>query len=511
MYIEKTIFRKEKIMASLSPLRAQVPVYEGIELVNRGKVRDTYALDDGNLLMVATDGISIFDFVLNALIPEKGRILTAMSHFWFKMLEEHGIATHLIVAGSDIDRYIPSALRGNFDLQSRAMVVRKLFMRPVEFIARGYLTGSALDAYYRDNMVWVCGHRLGQGLQDGDALPRVLDTPTTKAEVGHDKPLDPYMIRHQYPEETYRLIAAYQIISSYARSRGIILADTKFEFGVDEQKIIRIADEAGTGDSSRFWDALVWDRSRTSKENRKAPAPFDKQIVRAWGIGCGINKNNPGNSHDTAHVHGLELPERLIAATTATYRYIFWRLTGMTVENYFEKLGVALPVPQKRVAIVAGSETDVPAVREAVDRFLQFQRKQVSSIVSHVVSCHRNPFEQRDFVLNKCHEIDVIVSAGGKAFALPGVLDAWLYASGQEIPVIGVALGSLGTESFDAAKLSIKELPGCPVVMDEIHGEVYAGVEGIVQALTRINEGELPPPRARVVPPAQFDKTLFVR
>lgn len=496
-------------MASLSPLRAQVPVYEGIELLNRGKVRDMYALDDGNLLMVATDGISIFDFVLNALILQKGRILTAMSHFWFKMLEEHGIATHLIAAGSDIDRYVPSALRGNPDLQARAMVVRKLSMHPVEFIARGYITGSAFEAYNRDSM--VCGHRLPPGLQDGDALPRVLDTPTTKADVGHDEPLYSYVIRRRYAEETYRLIAAYQIISSYARSRGIIFADTKFEFGVDEQKIVRIADEAGTGDSSRFWDALVWEQSRKSKENRKAPAPFDKQLVRAWGIEQGINKNDPGNPHDTVHVHGLKLPERLIAATTATYRYIFWRIAGMTIESYFEKLGVALPVPQKRLVIVVGSESDVPAVREALDRFSQYPWKQISSIALHVVSCHRNPFELRDFALNKCYGTDVVVAAGGKAFALPGVLDAWLHASGQEIPVIGVALGSPGTEALEDACRSIKGLPGSPVVMDEMRGEVYVGVEGIVQALIRINEGELPPLGSREERPAQFDKAFFVR
>ena len=168
-------------MPTLSPQRQQVAVLPGLKLLGRGKVRDSYELGNGNLLIVATDGISIFDFVLNAIVPEKGAVLAAMSHYWLTRLEKDlGIKTHLIAAGAAIDAYLRPAFGSNPALQSRAMVVRKLSMADVEFVVRGYLTGSGLKSYKETGM--VCGIMLPPGLQDGDELPELIATPTTKAQ-----------------------------------------------------------------------------------------------------------------------------------------------------------------------------------------------------------------------------------------------------------------------------------------------------------------------------------------
>lgn len=324
-------------MTKHSPARADVKLLPSLELFSRGKVRDTYSLPNENLLSVATDGISIFDFVLNALIPGKGVILNAMNHFWVQYLGNFRIKTHLIATGSDIDEYLPVELRNNFDLQSRAMVIRKLKMVPVEFIARAVLTGSAVKDY-KENLQ-VCGHQFLPGLQDGDALPCILDTPTTKAEEGHDENLLANEVREKYPNQTYWLIKIFQIASSYAAERDIKLADTKFEFGEDGT----IGDEILTPDSSRFWELKIWQEGRKIADGRKAPPPYDKQLVRQWGIGQGIKKLDPKNPEDVAKVHSFVVPNDLIGQTTQTYRYIFWRLTGYAIESYLdEKMKISI-------------------------------------------------------------------------------------------------------------------------------------------------------------------------
>ena len=497
-------------MTLLSPRRQGVPVLSELLLLNRGKVRDLYNLGNDRLLMVATDGISIFDCVLNALIPQKGRILTALSHFWLKHLENHGIPTHLIAAGAAIDEYLPAALRNDPDLQSRSMVVRRLEMRPIEFVVRGFLTGSGLKSYRKTQT--VCGHRLPQGLEDGDELPRVLDTPTTKAAAGHDEALDAAMVRMQYPEESYWAMAIYEIIARYAWASGIIFADTKLEFGVDGKGVMRLGDEVGTGDSSRWWSERAWRETR-KKDPRKAPHPFDKQLVRALGIEEGIDKLDPAIPEHVALVHQRDpgLPEDLIAATTHTYRYIFWRLTGYTLEQYLMKEGcITESRPRIKVALILGSESDIPFVQSAIKKYpFPGSGSRIGAIALHIMSCHRNPLELYQFVCSeRCHGVDAIIAAGGKAFALPGVIDALVYASGQRVPVIGVALGDPGTEALEAAKLSIKQLPGQPVMMDEIRGEVYAGEKGLQAALERLDIGELPPPSRREEKLARFNVTV---
>jgi phosphoribosylaminoimidazole-succinocarboxamide synthase len=476
-------------MAHLSPARAGVWQVPGLKLFSSGKVRDTYALPDNRLLVCATDGVSIFDFVLNSLIPSKGIILNAMNHFWMTYLTQFGFKTHLVAAGSGIDQYLPSDLRGNLDLQSRAVVVDRLPMVPVEFIARAVLTGSALKSYRQTGQ--VCGHRLLPGLQDGDALPCFLDTPTTKATVGHDEDLVAAAVREQYPHHTHALLRIFQIASNYAQQQGIKLADTKFEFGQDGT----VADEVLTPDSSRFWEYSGWLAGRDLPE-RKAPPPYDKQLVREWGIEQGINKLDPANVDHVAQIHALTVPADLIRRTLQVYRYIFWRLTGERVEKYLRnKMGVLLKDEIRKITIICGSESDLPVVRAAASRHYASTS---ARIVVHVMSCHRNPDEVRLFAQEGCDGADVVIGAGSKALALPGILDAWLHAYGKEIPVIGVALGDDGSRALEAAALSIEELPGAPVFIDELTGECYWGEEGLQRALRRAVSGELPPQNPRV-------------
>jgi phosphoribosylaminoimidazole-succinocarboxamide synthase len=482
-------------MAMLSPARVRFPLLQGLQLLSRGKVRDTYVLSDDKLLSVATDGISIFDFVLNASVPLKGTILNGMNHFWTHHLRGFGVDTHLVAVGSEIDCYLPDNLRGNIDLHSRASVIRRLKMAPVEFICRAVLTGSSVGEYEKNRE--VCGHRLPAELQDGDELPCLLDTPTTKAEVGHDENLSALEVRQKYPEHTYQLLRIFQICSAYAKSNGILIADTKFEFGEDGT----LADEILTPDSSRFWEMAVWLASRKPATGRKAPPPYDKQLVRAWGIEKGIKGRKPEKDEDVAWVHSLGVPEQLIKQTTWTYRYIFWRLTGYVIEEYLGHCMGVYNAPKRamlKICILCGSESDLSSVKKVVSQIR-------SSAVGNIMSCHRNPLELLEFAGQGCGGADVVICAGGKAFALPGVLDALLHAKGYQIPVVGVALGEPGSKALQAAQLSIEEIPGTPVVMDEISGQCYTGEPGLYDAIARVMTGELPPPKPRAKKPVQMN------
>ena len=341
-------------MAKLSPARAGVALLRGLELLSRGKVRDTYLLPDGNLLVVATDGISVFDFVLNALVAGKGIILNAINYFWIQYLKDFGINTHFIAAGRDIDEYLPDHFKNDPYLQSRAIIVRRLKIVPIEFICRSVLTGSSVPIYKECG--YVCLHKLLPGLQDGDALPYILDTPTTKAEEGHDENLPAKLVRETYPEQIYSMLQIFQIASQYAGQRGIKLADTKFEFAEDGT----IADEILTPDSSRFWELKVWQESRKVADGRKAPPPYDKQLVRQWGIGQGINKLDPKNPGDVANVHSLVVPPDLIEQTIQTYRYIFWRLTGYNIKSFLsDKIKVNVRQEAKKIVVICGSKSDL--------------------------------------------------------------------------------------------------------------------------------------------------------
>jgi len=481
-------------MAKHSPARENVPLLEGLTLLGRGKVRDTYELPDGNILVVATDGISIFDFELNALVPMKGIILTAFTVYWCRFLETYGIKTHLVAAGSQIDRYLPENLRNNYDLQSRAIVAKRFEMAPVEFIVRGYITGSGLDAYNKCGA--VCGIALPEGLEDGDKLPSPIDTPTTKAETGHDVHLNAEEIRLQYPKQTELALKAFGLAQKFAKSRGLIFADTKFEFALDGT----LCDEALTPDSSRVWDSADWDESRKASP-KKAPPSNDKEIVRSWGKSEGIHKLKPENPEDVAYVHSLHVPEGVIWSTTMAYRYLFWRLTGTTVEEYLQNfLYVPYPAEEKKIIIVCGSESDLGVVKTAM-KDLDVR----ADIKLHVMSCHRNPKEVMEFAESLPNSVDMVIGVGGKAFALPGIMEAWMHAFGKQIRIGGVAVGNPQSQAFEAARLSILELPGQPVVMDEFTGGPYAGSQGLRELITRVCQGEIPPPRPRAEKPVKMD------
>jgi phosphoribosylaminoimidazole-succinocarboxamide synthase len=281
-----------------------------IPLLGRGKVRDLYAIDDA-LLLVASDRISAFDHVLGTGIPGKGKILTQISLFWFDLLRDT-VPNHVITA--EVRQYPPSLQRFADQLEGRSMLVRRAKMFPVECVARGYLAGSGWKDYQATGK--VCGIPLPHGLQDGSRLPEPVFTPATKSEGGaHDENIsfDEIAARIGAADaaELRRLtLAIYSRAAAHAESRGLILADTKFEFGRVDGTIV-LADEVLTPDSSRFWDAAAW------KPGGPQPS-FDKQYVRDYLESIRWNKQAPAPS----------LPEDVVERTQAKYLEAFHRLTG---------------------------------------------------------------------------------------------------------------------------------------------------------------------------------------
>ncbi len=283
----------------------------GLTHLHSGKVRDLYRSADGRLVMVASDRISAFDFVLASTIPDKGRILTAMTAWWFEQLA--GIVDNHLLALDDV--LVPPAWRG------RAMVCTPLQMVPVEAVARGYLTGSGLLDYRANGA--VCGVVLPAGLVDGDRLPEPIFTPATKAALGeHDENVSfaavaaevGVVTAAELRELTLRI---YAHAAALAAGRGIILADTKFEFGRDPSSgRLVLADEVLTPDSSRFWPAAEWAPGRAQRS-------FDKQYVRDWLLSAESGWDRVSGAPPPP------LPENVVAATRARYVEAYERLTGL--------------------------------------------------------------------------------------------------------------------------------------------------------------------------------------
>ena len=281
-----------------------------VPLLHRGKVRDIYDLGD-SLLIVATDRISAFDVVLPTPIPDKGKILTKLTLFWLNFLKDI-VENHLITA--NIDEY-PEVLRKHRDvLEVRSMIVKKAKVFPVECIVRGYITGSAMKEYLKTGM--VCGIPLPPGLKEADKLPEPIFTPSTKAEVGsHDVNITFEEMIKIVGEETAEVLKElslklYRKASSYAEERGIIIADTKFEFGLHEGKII-LVDEVLTPDSSRFWP-------KESYEPGKPQISFDKQYIRDWLKNTGWKEGTPPP----------EIPTEVVEKTREKYLLALKVLTG---------------------------------------------------------------------------------------------------------------------------------------------------------------------------------------
>jgi phosphoribosylaminoimidazole-succinocarboxamide synthase len=286
-----------------------------IPLFFRGKVRDTYELNK-RLLIIATDRISAFDSVLPCGIPDKGRVLNQLSAFWFKKTQ-HIVPNHLIETIDDVshlDSYLPPQSRFPYPgyLAGRSMVVQKAERLPIECVVRGYLSGSAWAEYQKQGT--INGEPTVTGLKESQELPEPLFTPTTKAESGHDLPLSLDDIKDTVGENLAQEIkekslAIYRYAREYALARGIIVADTKMEFGLDGDRLILI-DELLTPDSSRFWDIELY------KVGQPQPS-YDKQPVRDWLASSGWNKEPPAPM----------LSPEVIAATTRIYRKAYERLT----------------------------------------------------------------------------------------------------------------------------------------------------------------------------------------
>ena len=282
-------------------------------LVSQGKVRDIYAAGDGRLLLVASDRISTYDVVHPTPIPDKGKVLTGLTAFWLAATED--ICPNHLLSYTDV----PEEHRG------RAMLVERLEMAPVECVVRGYITGSGWKDYRETGA--VCGIELPPGLRESERLPEPIFTPATKAELGdHDENVDfdrAVEIVGDRPllEELRRLsLALYERGSAHARERGIILADTKFEFGRRLDGTIVLGDEVMTPDSSRFWPADGYEPGR-------AQPSFDKQYVRDWAAGSGWDKTPPAP----------EIPDDVVAGTRARYVEAYERIAGEPLERWLER------------------------------------------------------------------------------------------------------------------------------------------------------------------------------
>jgi phosphoribosylaminoimidazole-succinocarboxamide synthase len=271
--------------------------------VGSGKVRELYAIDDERLLLTASDRISVFDVVLPTEIPDKGRVLTGLSGYWFTRTKEI-VPNHLLAIRED----------------GRSMECKRLEMLPIECVVRGYLSGSGWKSYRERGE--VCGIPLPEGLRESDKLPEPIFTPTTKATEGHDEALTPEQAADLVGQERFNelqriSIELYETAAEAAAEKGIIIADTKFELGLDDGERIVLGDEIFTPDSSRFWPADEY-------KPGESPPSFDKQFVRDYAESLGWDKTAPGP----------ELPEDVVAGTRARYLEAFEQITGVSFDEY---------------------------------------------------------------------------------------------------------------------------------------------------------------------------------
>jgi phosphoribosylaminoimidazole-succinocarboxamide synthase len=285
-----------------------------LPLIASGKVREMYDLDD-RLLMVASDRISTYDVVHPTPIPDKGAVLTGLSVFWFERTRDI-VANHFVSATDGV----PDEVRG------RALVIKKLAMLPVECVVRGYLSGSGWSEYQSSGS--VCGISLPAGLRESEQLPETIFTPTTKADVGHDEAIDfdraAELVGDRALMERVRetSIELYSFAAARARERGVILADTKFEFGLDSAGELVVGDEVLTPDSSRYWpaDGFAVGRGQPS---------FDKQYVRDWAASSGWNKHPPAPP----------IPDEVVAGTRARYVEAYELIVGAPFQAWLERTG----------------------------------------------------------------------------------------------------------------------------------------------------------------------------
>lgn len=276
--------------------------------ISSGKVREIYEVDNDKLLLVVSDRISAFDYILPSMVPEKGKVLNQISKFWFDFSKDI-IPNHVISIDS---KDFPEEFQTT-EFEGRSMLVKKLKMIPIECIVRGYITGSGWKSYKENSS--VCGIKLPSGLQESEKLPEPIFTPTTKASEGHDQNITfeqvVDMIGENLAEKLRsKTIEIYKKCSEYAISKGVIIADTKFEFGLNENGELIIGDEMLTPDSSRFWPLSDYEVGHSQKS-------FDKQYVRDWIKSTGYDPES-----------GIPIPDEVIQVTTQKYKEAYKLLTG---------------------------------------------------------------------------------------------------------------------------------------------------------------------------------------
>ncbi len=276
--------------------------------ISSGKVREIYEVDDDKLLLVVSDRISAFDYILPSLVPNKGKILNQISEFWFNYIKDI-IPNHIISTDS---KDFPEEFQTE-EFEGRSMLVKKLKMIPVECIVRGYITGSGWKSYQENGT--ICGISLPSGLQESEKLPEPIFTPTTKAAEGHDENISFDEVCHLIGKDLAQQLRAktievYSKCAEYAATKGVIIADTKFEFGVDENGTLVIGDEVLTPDSSRFWPAKDYEVGKSQKS-------FDKQYIRDWIKSTGYNPES-----------GTPIPDDVINTTVNKYKEAYKILTG---------------------------------------------------------------------------------------------------------------------------------------------------------------------------------------
>jgi phosphoribosylaminoimidazole-succinocarboxamide synthase len=292
---------------------SEAAALQGLDPISQGKVRDIYAVGEDRLLLVTSDRISTYDVVHPTPIPDKGKVLTGLSAFWFDKTQD--IVPNHLVSYTDVPE----------EARARSMLVERLEMAPVECVVRGYITGSGWKDYQASGA--VCGIELPEGLRESEQLPEPIFTPATKAEVGdHDENVDfdrAAEIVGDRPllEELRRIsLELYTFAAEHARERGIILADTKFEFGRDADGRLVLGDEAFTPDSSRFWPADGYEPGRGQPS-------FDKQYVRDWAAGSGWDKSEPAPA----------IPDEVIEGTRQRYIEAYERITGEPFANWLKR------------------------------------------------------------------------------------------------------------------------------------------------------------------------------
>ncbi len=288
--------------------------FEDVTLANRGKVRDIYEID-GKYLLVSSDRLSAFDVIMNEGIPSKGRILTEISKFWFELMKDE-VENHLI--STEVDEYPEVLHKYKEELEGRSMLVKKAKLIPIECIVRGYISGSGWNEYKKSGT--ICGIELREGLVESEKLDEPIFTPSTKAEIGlHDENITEAKAIEIVGEETYNTIKElslkiYKKAYEYAYSKGIILADTKMEFGFYNGNVILI-DEVLTPDSSRFWPLDKFEKGRTQDS-------YDKQYVRDYLLSVNFNKQPPAPT----------LPEDVIQNTSEKYKQALYELSGKKID-----------------------------------------------------------------------------------------------------------------------------------------------------------------------------------